>query len=148
MRIVAVTIVGLLLATAYPAIAETINSPPVDLKPTLAPTKLPPTLAPTKLTPTLAPTKLTPTLAPTKLTPTKLALALAERATHRATPARSGQPTRDRIRHVSARDHVSAHDDGLKQRLNSGTIGLAAGQPEGAPLRFATELARVLDDGD
>src|SRR5438477_8906442 len=115
MRIVAVTIVGLLLATAYPAIAETINSPPVDLKPTLAPTKLPPTLAPTKLTPTLA---------PTKLTPTKLALALAERATHRATPARSGQPTRDRIRHVSARDHVSAHDDGLKQRLNSGTIGL------------------------
>jgi hypothetical protein len=31
---------------------------------------------------------------------------------------------------------------------NAWTIGLAAGQPEGAPLRFATELARVLDDGD
>lgn len=33
-------------------------------------------------------------------------------------------------------------------RINESTIGLAAGQPEGAPLRFATELARVLDDDD
>jgi len=39
-------------------------------------------------------------------------------------------------------------DDTLKVKLNSWTIGLAAGQLEGAPLRFATELARVLDDGD
>jgi TRAP-type uncharacterized transport system substrate-binding protein len=39
-------------------------------------------------------------------------------------------------------------DDMLKVKLNSWTIGLAAGQLEGAPLRFATELARVLDDGD
>jgi TRAP-type uncharacterized transport system substrate-binding protein len=39
-------------------------------------------------------------------------------------------------------------DDTLKFKLNSWTIGLAAGQLEGAPLRFATELARVLDDGD
>jgi TRAP-type uncharacterized transport system substrate-binding protein len=31
---------------------------------------------------------------------------------------------------------------------NAWTIGLAAGQLEEAPLRFATELARVLDDGD
>ena len=35
----------------------------------------------------------------------------------------------------------------LKQSINDSTIGLAAGQLEGAPLRFATELARVLDDG-
>lgn len=35
-----------------------------------------------------------------------------------------------------------------RDRINSGTIGLAAGQLEGAPLRFASELARVLDDGD
>jgi TRAP-type uncharacterized transport system substrate-binding protein len=34
-----------------------------------------------------------------------------------------------------------------RQALNDSTIGLAAGQLEGAPLRFATELARVLDDG-
>jgi len=41
-------------------------------------------------------------------------------------------------------------DDGaaMKQRLNAWTLGLAAGQLEGAPLRFATELARVVDDGD
>jgi TRAP-type uncharacterized transport system substrate-binding protein len=39
-------------------------------------------------------------------------------------------------------------DDTLKVKLNSWTIGLAAGQLEGAPIRFATELARVLDDGD
>ncbi len=32
--------------------------------------------------------------------------------------------------------------------VNQSTIGLAAGQLEGAPLRFATELARVVDDGN
>lgn len=36
----------------------------------------------------------------------------------------------------------------IRERVNFWTVGLAAGQPEGAPLRFATELARVLDDGD
>ena len=36
----------------------------------------------------------------------------------------------------------------LKFKVNEWTVGLAAGQLEGAPLRFATELARVLDDGD
>ena len=35
-----------------------------------------------------------------------------------------------------------------RDRMNAWTIGLAAGLPEGAPLRFATELARVLDDAD
>jgi len=33
-------------------------------------------------------------------------------------------------------------------KLNAWTIGLAAGRIEGAPLQFAAELARVLDDGD
>jgi TRAP-type uncharacterized transport system substrate-binding protein len=36
----------------------------------------------------------------------------------------------------------------VARKLNESTVGLAAGQPEGAPLRFATELARVLDDGN
>ena len=36
----------------------------------------------------------------------------------------------------------------VRDRMNAWTVGLAAGLPEGAPLRFATELARVLDDGD
>lgn len=35
-----------------------------------------------------------------------------------------------------------------RDRLNQGTIGLAAGLPEGAPLRLAAEIARVLNDGD
>ena len=30
-----------------------------------------------------------------------------------------------------------------KERINHGTIGLAAGLPEGAPLRFAAEIARA-----
>src|SRR5215813_10274749 len=34
-----------------------------------------------------------------------------------------------------------------KERMNAWTVGLAAGQLEGAPLRFATEIARVVDDG-
>jgi TRAP-type uncharacterized transport system substrate-binding protein len=35
-----------------------------------------------------------------------------------------------------------------KEVINSWTVGLAAGRIEGAPLQFAAELARVLDDGD
>jgi len=35
-----------------------------------------------------------------------------------------------------------------KDRINSWTVGLAAGRTEGAPLLLASELARVLDDGD
>src|SRR5215471_7058795 len=36
----------------------------------------------------------------------------------------------------------------VKQRLNAWTLGLAGGLIEGAPLRFAYEMARVVDDGD
>ncbi|MBS0243437.1 MAG: C4-dicarboxylate ABC transporter substrate-binding protein [Proteobacteria bacterium] len=35
-----------------------------------------------------------------------------------------------------------------KEAINSWTIGLAAGRLEGAPLQFAAELARAVDDGD
>jgi len=35
-----------------------------------------------------------------------------------------------------------------RERINQGTIGLAAGLPEGAPLRFAAEIARALNQGD
>src|SRR5262249_60674731 len=35
-----------------------------------------------------------------------------------------------------------------RERLNAWTLGLAAGRTEGAPLQLASELARVLDDGD
>jgi hypothetical protein len=36
----------------------------------------------------------------------------------------------------------------MKQQLNGWTVGLAGGLLEGAPIRFATEIARVADDGD
>ncbi len=35
-----------------------------------------------------------------------------------------------------------------RDKLNAWTVGLAGGQLEGAPIRFATEIARVVDDGD
>ena len=34
------------------------------------------------------------------------------------------------------------------EKLNAWTVGLAGGQLEGAPIRFAAEIARVVDDGD
>jgi TRAP-type uncharacterized transport system substrate-binding protein len=41
----------------------------------------------------------------------------------------------------------SPYERELLSKTNESTIGLAAGLPEGAPLRFAVELARVVDDG-
>jgi TRAP-type uncharacterized transport system substrate-binding protein len=35
-----------------------------------------------------------------------------------------------------------------KDRINAWTVGLAGGLLEGAPIRLATEIARVVDDGD
>ena len=67
---------------------------------------------------------------------------VSQRTAQRVQVAQSAQPSQVLNRQMRIRD------DGVKQRVNSWTIGLAAGQLEGAPLRFATELARVLDDGD
>jgi TRAP-type uncharacterized transport system substrate-binding protein len=39
-------------------------------------------------------------------------------------------------------------DQQHKDRINAWTVGLAAGRLEGAPITLASELARVLDDGD
>src|SRR6202163_258002 len=36
----------------------------------------------------------------------------------------------------------------IRERLNAGTIGLAGGLLEGAPIRFATEIARLVNEGD
>jgi TRAP-type uncharacterized transport system substrate-binding protein len=41
-----------------------------------------------------------------------------------------------------------APDLPAKDKLNAWTVGLAGGLLEGAPIRFATEIARVVDDGD
>jgi hypothetical protein len=42
---------------------------------------------------------------------------------------------------------VTASQAAQKESMNAWTVGLAAGQLEGAPIRFATEIARVVDDG-
>lgn len=39
-------------------------------------------------------------------------------------------------------------DIAIRNRINAWTLGLAAGLLEGAPIRFATEIARVVDDRD
>src|SRR5437588_10392068 len=36
----------------------------------------------------------------------------------------------------------------IRDRINAWTVGLAGGLLEGAPIRLATEIARVVDDGD
>ncbi len=46
-----------------------------------------------------------------------------------------------------ARDWTRS-DIAIRNRLNAWTLGLAAGLLEGAPIRFATEIARVVDDRD
>src|SRR5215210_3322383 len=35
-----------------------------------------------------------------------------------------------------------------QEKINAWTVGLAAGLIEGAPLRLASEMARVVDDGE
>ncbi len=42
----------------------------------------------------------------------------------------------------------TANERTQRDRVNNWSLGLAAGRTEGAPLQFAAELARVIDDGD
>lgn len=49
-------------------------------------------------------------------------------------------PTIGRAENTKDRNEVA--------RINAWTVGLAAGQREGAPLQFATDIARVVNDGD
>jgi TRAP-type uncharacterized transport system substrate-binding protein len=42
---------------------------------------------------------------------------------------------------------ISPNDAEIRERTNASTIGLAGGLLEGAPIRFATEIARVVNDG-
>ncbi len=48
----------------------------------------------------------------------------------------------------AVRPTPAATEQAHKDRINAWTVGLAAGRLEGAPIQFASELARVLDDGD
>jgi TRAP-type uncharacterized transport system substrate-binding protein len=54
------------------------------------------------------------------------------------------RPTQHASPHSSAR---SSAETQIRDRLNAWTIGLAGGLLEGAPIHFATEIARVVNDG-
>jgi TRAP-type uncharacterized transport system substrate-binding protein len=43
--------------------------------------------------------------------------------------------------------HSAPTETQIRERLNASTVGLAGGLLEGAPIRFATEIARVVSDG-
>jgi len=43
---------------------------------------------------------------------------------------------------------LPASHDAIKDTMNAWTVGLAGGLIEGAPIRFAAEISRVVDDGD
>ena len=64
----------------------------------------------------------------------------------------SAPPPAQRLAQLTRRSRMptapSRGEDQQKSRINAWTVGLAAGRTEGAPLQFAAELARVLDDGD
>jgi len=42
---------------------------------------------------------------------------------------------------------VISHDAEIRDKVNAGTVGMAAGLLEGAPIRLATEIARIVNDG-
>lgn len=61
---------------------------------------------------------------------------------------RMAQATQNRAPSPVPAIRESAAERNQRDRINNWSLGLAAGRTEGAPLQFAAELARVLDDGD
>ncbi|HST73782.1 MAG TPA: TRAP transporter substrate-binding protein [Acetobacteraceae bacterium] len=49
---------------------------------------------------------------------------------------------------TAAQAQMSPAELAARAKMNSWTVGLAGGLLEGAPIHFATEIARVVDDGD
>jgi hypothetical protein len=67
------------------------------------------------------------------------------RAVQPAQPAQGAQPANPpRAPDAAARFNEAP----VREKVNAWTVGLAGGQLEGAPIRFAAEIARVVDDGD
>jgi TRAP-type uncharacterized transport system substrate-binding protein len=50
-------------------------------------------------------------------------------------------------RHSSDSSSAAPTEPQIRERLNAWTVGLAGGLIEGAPIRFASEIARVVSDG-
>jgi TRAP-type uncharacterized transport system substrate-binding protein len=81
-----------------------------------------------------------------KLVLTTIACALVLHGSTQETDAAKRSST------VHARQHPrpspASAEQLVKEKLNAWTLGLAGGLIEGAPIRFAYEMARVADDGD
>ena len=66
-------------------------------------------------------------------------------------PARTAERRAVEPRAAQARvpePHSAADETATKTRMNQWTVGLAAGLPDGGFVRFASEMARTMDDGD
>src|SRR5450631_1570695 len=64
-----------------------------------------------------------------------------------STNAQSNRIHSHRIHHGAPPSAAISGEAAIRDRLNSSTIGLAGGLLEGAPIHFATEIARVVNDG-
>jgi len=69
-------------------------------------------------------------------------LGLQGRAEAQAAGAPAGKPS------SQTSSSVAGSEGMVRDKLNAWTVGLAGGQLEGAPIRLAAEIARVVDDGD
>ena len=62
--------------------------------------------------------------------------------------AQTGNVRTHLVRVVRHHAPPSTSHDMMKERMNAWTVGLAGGLIEGAPIRLAAEISRVVDDGD
>jgi|SRR5215204_3911959 hypothetical protein len=63
-------------------------------------------------------------------------------------PQAGAEPATKAVPKVGAKDKRSSERITQMARMNAWTVGIAGGLLEGAPIRLATEIARVVDDGD
>ncbi|WP_315753264.1 MULTISPECIES: TAXI family TRAP transporter solute-binding subunit [unclassified Bradyrhizobium] len=92
------------------------------------------------------------TLSAALLTPVGAVLAQEQSAAPLSIkPARASErrAVERRVSETRAPEPRSASDEAaIKTRMNQWTVGLAAGLPDGGFVRFASEMARTMDDGD
>ncbi len=87
--------------------------------------------------------------APLSITPKRLREARTPEARSQETrtpEARTAERHTPESRAADAR--AAADEAAIKTRMNQWTVGLAAGLPDGGFVRFASEMARTMDDGD
>ena len=57
-------------------------------------------------------------------------------------------PSNAALAQAPAEERTPSAEASIKTRMNQWTVGLAAGLPDGGFVRFASEMARTMDDGD